>query len=178
VIRFPTAVGERRLRVDCGHLHIGERPRRRVSALGYAFAERMLGPQNALGRTSANCAGESFVTRYASSKKVHSSKQSLAGNVAGKTLARLHNTANLLRKRLEVESSPGHSSIIFFYNQQVITIHPENQTVCSVPPRVGRSVREPPQDGTEYKTIELIALRLRDALRRRVLSTPSDDGEV
>jgi hypothetical protein len=31
------------------------------------------------------------------------------------------------------------------------------------PPRVGRSVREPPQDGSEYKAIELIALRLRDA---------------
>ncbi len=30
-------------------------------------------------------------------------------------------------------------------------------------PRVARSVREPPQDGSEYKTIELIALRLRDA---------------
>ena len=32
-----------------------------------------------------------------------------------------------------------------------------------MPLRVGRSVREPPQDGSEYKTIELIALRLRDA---------------
>ena len=30
-------------------------------------------------------------------------------------------------------------------------------------PRVARSVREPPLDGSEYKTIELIALRLRDA---------------
>jgi len=39
------------------------------------------------------------------------------------------------------------------------------------------SVREPPPDGSEYKTIELIALRFRDALRRRVLSTPSDDGK-
>ena len=52
---------------------------------------------------------------------------------------------------------------IFFYNQELITIQPENQTVRSVPPRVGRSVRERPQDGSEYKTIELIALRLRDA---------------
>jgi hypothetical protein len=52
---------------------------------------------------------------------------------------------------------------ILFYNQQLITIQPENQTVRSVPPRVGRSVREPPQDGSEYKTIKLIALRLRDA---------------
>src|SRR5713101_6871416 len=65
-----------------------------------------------------------------------------------------------LRLRFE---SPGHSAFILFYNQQVTTIQPENQTVRSVPPRVGRSVREPPQDGSEYKTIELIALRLRDA---------------
>src|SRR5882762_8846577 len=78
--------------------------------------------------------------------------------------------------RPRFESSPGHSAFIFFYNQQLITIQPENQTVSSVPPRVGRSVREPPQDGSEYKTIELIALRLRDALRRRVLSAPSEDG--
>jgi hypothetical protein len=52
---------------------------------------------------------------------------------------------------------------IFFYNQQLITIKQENQTLRSVPPRVGRSVREPPQDGSEYRTIELIALGLRDA---------------
>jgi hypothetical protein len=52
---------------------------------------------------------------------------------------------------------------IFFYNQQVIEIQQKNQTVRSMPPRVARSVREPPQDGSEYKTIELIALRLRDA---------------
>jgi hypothetical protein len=48
---------------------------------------------------------------------------------------------------------------IFFYTQQVITIQPENKTVRSVPPRVGRSVREPPQDGSEYKAIRLIAVR-------------------
>src|SRR5882762_4630185 len=65
--------------------------------------------------------------------------------------------------RLRFDASPGHSSFIFFYNQQFITIQPENQTVRSVSPLVGRSVREPPQDGSEYKTIELIALRLRDA---------------
>src|SRR5882762_2145843 len=65
--------------------------------------------------------------------------------------------------RLRFESSPGHSSFIFFYNQQVITTHQENQTVRSVPPRVGRSVRERPRDRSEYRTIELIALRLRDA---------------
>src|SRR5438552_1502966 len=79
--------------------------------------------------------------------------------------------------RLRFDASPGHFAFIFFYNQQVMTIRQENQTVRSVPPRVGRSVREPPQDGSEYKTIALIALRLRDALRRRVLSTPSDDGK-
>jgi len=61
------------------------------------------------------------------------------------------------------DASPGHSAFIFFYNQQVRTIHQENQTLRSVPPRVGRSVREPPQGGSEYKAIELIALRLRDA---------------
>jgi hypothetical protein len=61
--------------------------------------------------------------------------------------------------RSRFEASPGHSAFIFFYNQQVITIKQENQTVRSVPPRVARSVREPPQDGSEYKTIELIALR-------------------
>jgi hypothetical protein len=65
--------------------------------------------------------------------------------------------------RARFDASPGHSAFIFFYNQQVITIQQENQTVRSVPPRVGRSVREPPQDGSEYKTIELIALRLQDA---------------
>jgi hypothetical protein len=64
---------------------------------------------------------------------------------------------------VEVRVLPGHSAFILFYNQQVTTIQQENQTVRSVPPRVGRSVREPPQDGSEYKTIELIALRLRDA---------------
>ena len=64
---------------------------------------------------------------------------------------------------LGFESSPGHSTFILFYNQQVITIRQETQTVRSVPPRVARSVREPPQDGSEYRTIELIALRLRDA---------------
>ena len=79
--------------------------------------------------------------------------------------------------RLRFDASPGHSVFIFFYNQEVTTLQPENQTVRSVPPRVGRSVREPPQDGSEYKTIEPIALRLRDALRRLVLSTPSDDGK-
>jgi hypothetical protein len=52
---------------------------------------------------------------------------------------------------------------IFFYNQQVTTIKPENQTFRPLAPRVARSVRERPQDGSEYKTIELIALRLRDA---------------
>src|SRR5882762_3200816 len=78
--------------------------------------------------------------------------------------------------RPRFESSPGHSAFIFFYNQQVITIQQENQTVRSVPPRVGRSVREPPQDGSEYKTIELIALRLRDPWVGE-LSTPSDDGK-
>src|SRR2546430_16097389 len=65
--------------------------------------------------------------------------------------------------RSRFDASPGHSVFIFFYNQQRITIQPENKTVRSVPPRVGRSVREPPQDGSEYKTIELIALRLRGA---------------
>jgi hypothetical protein len=44
----------------------------------------MLGPQKRTGRTSANSAGELFVTRYASEKKVHSNKQSAAGNLAGK----------------------------------------------------------------------------------------------
>src|SRR6266446_1063065 len=79
--------------------------------------------------------------------------------------------------RLRFDASPGHSAFILFYNQQVITIHQENKTLRSMPPRVGRSVREPPQDGSEYKTIEPIALRLRDALRRLLLSTPSDDGK-
>jgi hypothetical protein len=65
--------------------------------------------------------------------------------------------------RLRFDSSPGHSSIIFFYNQQVKTIQPENKTVRSVAPWVVRSVREPPQDRSEYRTIELITLRLRDA---------------
>src|SRR5882762_6820790 len=65
--------------------------------------------------------------------------------------------------RPRFESSPGHSAFIFFYIQHLITIKPENQTLRSVPPRVGRSVRETPQDGSEYKPIELIALRLRDA---------------
>src|SRR5882762_4046135 len=53
----------------------------------------------------------------------------------------------------------------------------QGSPIRSLPPLVGRSEREPPQDGSEYTTIELIALRLRDALRRRVLSTPSDDGK-
>jgi hypothetical protein len=53
--------------------------------------------------------------------------------------------------------------IRLFYNQQVTTITPENQTVRPVPPRVPRSVRERPQDRSEYRTIELIALPLRDA---------------
>jgi hypothetical protein len=45
------------------------------------------GHKNALQRTAANCTGALFVTRYASSKKVHSSKQSSTGNLAGKTRA-------------------------------------------------------------------------------------------
>ena len=52
---------------------------------------------------------------------------------------------------------------IFLYNQQVKTIQQENQTVRPVAPWVARSVRERPQDRSEYRTIELIALRLRDA---------------
>jgi hypothetical protein len=51
-------------------------------------------------------------------------------------------------------------------------------------PRVGRSVREPPRNASEYKTIELIALRLGDArlgecyLRLRTMgsSTPAAFG--
>jgi len=70
--------------------------------------------KNALGRTSGNCAGELFVTRYATSKKVHSTKQSSAGNLAGKTLARLHNIPDLLRKFLEFESSPGHQILLLY----------------------------------------------------------------
>ncbi len=68
------------------------------------------------------------------------------------------------------DASPGHSAFNFFYNQQLIKTQQENQTFRSVPPWVGRSVREPPQDGGEYKTIELIALRLRDAWGRRSVS--------
>ena len=41
----------RPLGVNCGHLHIGERSRLRVDALGLAFADRMLGPQK---RTRTN----------------------------------------------------------------------------------------------------------------------------
>ena len=52
--------------------------------------------------------GELFVTRYASSKILGSSKHSRADNLAGKFRLRLRNTANLLRKFLEFESSPGH----------------------------------------------------------------------
>ena len=65
--------------------------------------------------------------------------------------------------RLRFDASPGHSSFIFFYNQQVTTIRQENQTFRPVAPQVARSVRERPQDRSEYRTIELIALRLRDA---------------
>ena len=65
--------------------------------------------------------------------------------------------------RLRFESSLGHSAFIFFYNQEVTTLHQENQTFRPVAPRVARSVRERPQGGSEYKTIELIALRLGDA---------------
>ena len=52
---------------------------------------------------------------------------------------------------------------IFFYNQEITTLQPENQTFRPVAPRVARSVRERPQDRSEYRTVELIALRLRDA---------------
>jgi hypothetical protein len=61
------------------------------------------------------------------------------------------------------DASPGHSSFIFFYNQQVTTIQQENQTFHPVAPRVGRSVRDRPQDRSEYRTTELIDLRLRNA---------------
>src|ERR1700730_10763016 len=62
--------------------------------------------------------------------------------------------------RLRFEASPGHSSVILFSNQQVITIQQENQTLRSVPLWVGRSVREPPQDGSEYEATRLIELPL------------------
>jgi hypothetical protein len=61
------------------------------------------------------------------------------------------------------DASPGHSAFIFFYIQQVTTIQQENQTFRPVAPRVARSVRERPRDRSEYRTIELISLRLRDA---------------
>src|SRR5260370_6417407 len=57
--------------------------------------------------------------------------------------------------RLRFDSSPGHSAFILLYNQQVITIQPENQTLRSVPLWVGRSVREPPQDGANEKRPDL-----------------------
>ena len=43
-------------------------------------------------------------------------KQSLAGNLAGKTRAGIHNTVNLFRKSSGLESSSGHSN-------QIITEH-------------------------------------------------------
>jgi hypothetical protein len=64
---------------------------------------------------------------------------------------------------LRFESSPGHFAFIFFYNQQVTTIHTKVKLSVPWPPWVARSVRERPQDRSEYRTIELIALRLRDA---------------
>jgi hypothetical protein len=43
----------------------------------------------------------------------------------------------------------------------------------------GCSVGKPPQDSSEYKAIRLTALRsTRETLSRRVLSTPSHDGET
>ena len=87
--------GSRQLRIakvaygpNCGHLHMGECPRGLVSTLGSGIRRAdARTTKNALGRTSANCAGELFVIRYASSKKVHSSKRSIAGNPTGKTRA-------------------------------------------------------------------------------------------
>ena len=74
----------------------------------------MLGRQKRTWTNECELRRELFVIRYATSKKAHSTKQSSAGNLAGKTLARLHNIPNLLRKFLEFESSPGHHNFSNF----------------------------------------------------------------
>jgi hypothetical protein len=62
-----------------GLVHIGERPRLQVSALGLGIRRTDARSTKTHLDELANSAGELFVTRYASGKKVHSNKQSLAG---------------------------------------------------------------------------------------------------
>jgi hypothetical protein len=76
--------------------------------------------KNALERTAVNCCERLVVTRYAFGKNVSLRRQSSAGNLAGKIRGRLRNAANLLRKFLELDSSPGHQNfLISQYNRSL-----------------------------------------------------------
>jgi hypothetical protein len=75
-----------------------------TSTSGHMCAERgCYSAKSGLRRTTANCAGGSFVTRYDFSKKLLSSTLSAAGN----SDCWFSNSLNLLRNSLEFESSPG-----------------------------------------------------------------------
>jgi hypothetical protein len=89
-----------------------------------ANARECYASKNARTRTAANCGGELFVTRYASSEKGLSSKSSSAGNLAGKKLERLYKPLNLQDKSREFESSPGHH--IFLDIQFYIDLSSDN----------------------------------------------------
>jgi hypothetical protein len=69
---------------------------------------RVLELENALGRTTLNCAGRVTLTRYGSSETERLSERSSAGNLAGKSQARFRGILNLFKKSLEFEFSPGH----------------------------------------------------------------------
>ena len=80
-----------------------------------------LGVENALGRTTANCAERIALTRYGSSQFSHLSRPSAAGNLAGDSTAAFSNTLDSLKKLIRLGSSPGHH--IFFISQLTITLY-------------------------------------------------------
>jgi hypothetical protein len=86
----------------------------RARRKGIAQAGSFQDQKNELGRTSPNCGGDLFITRYASSKKGHSSEELLAGNLAGRFGQRLYNSLCLLENAGELEFSPGHKIFITF----------------------------------------------------------------
>jgi len=82
--------------------------RRSSARCGRAGARECKRQKNALGRTTANCDGGIFLTRYVWAKSMRSSTTLAAGNSAGNFGWQLTNSLKQLKKALELESSPGH----------------------------------------------------------------------
>jgi len=66
-----------------------------------------LGARNVLCRTTANCDGSLFVTRYVSRKQCRLSRHLAAGILAGNSDRLLCNFLNLLKNSPKLESLPG-----------------------------------------------------------------------